>query len=152
MQDPASKKELKIRALQAMSKKGGQRSIEVMGVGLNDKAFQVRLACVEAMAPLAVEEAIPYLIKASKDQDAKVRNSAIKGLTEFPGDDNAIEALGKAIDDPNETVRRGAVDALRLMGEPNDKMKAILDNCMKHKDPYVVDKASAIMRYWGLTN
>jgi HEAT repeat protein len=60
--------------------------------------------------------------------------------------------LGKAINDPNESVRRGAVDALGLMGEPNEEMKAILDNCKKHKDPYVVNKASSIMRHWGLMN
>jgi HEAT repeat protein len=151
MQDPASKKELKIRALKALSK-GGEKTIEVMGMGLNDKAPQVRLASVEAMTPLAAEEAIPYLIRATKDQDAKVRSSAIKGLSEFPGYDNVVEALGKAINDPNESVRRGAVDALGLMGEPNEELKAILENCKKHKDPYIVNKASSIMRHWGLMN
>jgi len=151
MQDPASKKELKIRALKALSK-GGEKTIEVMGMGLNDKAPQVRLASVEAMTPLAAEEAIPYLIRATKDQDAKVRSSAIKGLSEFPGYDSVVEALGKAINDPNESVRRGAVDALGLMGEPNEEMKAILDNCKKHKDPYIVNKANSIMRHWGLMN
>ncbi len=152
MQDPASKKELKIRALSAMSKRGGEKAIEVMGLGLNDKTPQVRLACVEAMTPIAAEEAIPYLIKATKDEDAKVRISAIKGLTEFPGLDNIVEALGKAINDPNESVRRAAVDALGLMGEPNEGMKVILDDCKKHKDPYVVKKANSIMQHWGLMN
>ena len=151
IRDPASKKELKIRALKALSK-GGQSAIEVMGMGLNDKAPQVRLASVEAMTPLAADEAIPYLIRATQDQDAKVRRSATKGLSEFSGNENVLEALGKTINDPNESVRKEAVDALELMGEPNEKMKAILDDCKKSKDPYVVDKASSIMRHWGLMN
>jgi HEAT repeat protein len=150
MKDPASKAELKIRALKAMTAKGGEKIIEVMSMGLNDEAPQVRAASVEAMGSRAMEAAIPYLIKATEDKDAKVRKSAIKGLSEFPWNDQIVEALGKVIDDPDESVRRGAVDAFRLLGEPSKAMIAILNNCKNHKDPYVANKAGSILRHWGL--
>ena len=150
MKDPASKAELKIRALKALSTKGAENTIDVISIGLNDKVPQVRLASVEAMGSLAVEAAIPYLIKATQDKDAKVRRGAIRGLSEFPGNENVVEVLGKVIDDPDESVRREAVDALELMGEPNEVMIAILLNCKNHKDPYVADKANSIWQHWGL--
>jgi HEAT repeat protein len=150
MKDPASKAELKIRALGALSAKGGDKTIEVMSIGLNDKAPQVRLASVVAIGSLAVEPAIPYLVKATQDKDVKVRRSAIKGLSEFPGDDRIVEVLGKAIDDKDESIRKEAVDAFRLLGEPSEKMTAILKTCKNHKDPYVVNKADSILRHWGL--
>ncbi len=150
MKDPASKAELKIRALKALATKGGEKAIEVMSIGLNDKAPQVRLASVEAMGSLAVERAIPYLIEASQDREAKVRRGAIRGLSEFPGNQNVVEVLGKLIDDPDQDVRRETVNALELMGEPNETMKAILLNCKNHKDPYVANKAASIWQHWGL--
>jgi len=150
MKDPASKAELKIRTLKALASKGGEKTIELMGMGLNDKTPQVRVASVEAMGSLAVEAAIPYLIKATEDKDAKVKRSAIRGLSEFPGNDPIVEALGKVIDDPDESVRREAVDAFRLLGEPSKAMIAILNNCKNHKDPYVANKAGSILRHWGL--
>ncbi|OGP66433.1 MAG: hypothetical protein A2170_07850 [Deltaproteobacteria bacterium RBG_13_53_10] len=149
MKDPTLKAELKIRALKAMATKGAEKTIEVMSTGLNDKAPQVRLASVEAMGSLAAEPAIPHLIKATQDEDAKVRRGAIRGLSEFPGNENVVEVLGKLIDDPDESVRREAVDALGLMGEPDEVMIAILLNCKNHKDPYVANKAGSILNYWN---
>jgi HEAT repeat protein len=149
MRDPASKPELKTRALKALATKGAEKTIEVMSIGLNDKAPQVRLASVEAMGSLSAEPAIPHLIKATQDKDAKVRRGAIRGLSEFPGNENVIEVLGKLIDDPDESVRREAVDALGLMGKPGEVMIAILLNCKNHKDPYVANKAGSILNYWN---
>ena len=150
LRDPASKPEQKIRALKALTTKGSENTVNVISLGLNDKVPMVRLASVEAMGSLAVEPAIPYLIKATQDTDAKVRRGAIRGLSEFPGNENVVEVLGKLVDDPDESVRRESVDALELMGEPNEVMMAILLNCKNHKDPYVADKANSIWQYWGL--
>jgi len=157
MKDPSSKADLKIRALKALATKGAEKTIEIMSIGLNDAVPKVRLASAEAMGSLAVETAIPYLIKATQDKDAGVRKGAIRGLSEFPGNENVIEVLGKVIDDPDEGVRREAVDALEVMGEPNEVlgepnevMIAVLMKCKNHKDPYVANKAGSIWRYWGL--
>lgn len=151
MKDPASKPELKIRALKAMAGRGTEEIIEVMSIGLNDKAPQVRVASVEALGAVTAEAAIPYLIRATEDKDAKVRRGAVKGLSEFLVDDRIVETLGKAIDDTDENVRREAVDALGLLGKPSEAMIAILRNCnLNHKDPYVANKAGSILRHWGL--
>jgi len=157
IKDPASKAEPKIRALRALATKGTEGAIAVMSIGLNDKAPEVRLASAEAMGSLAVHSAIPYLIKAAQDKNAGVRKGAVRGLSEFAGNENVIEVLGKVVDDPDESVRKEAVDALALMGEPkemfgkpNEVMIAVLIKCKNHKDPYVASKASSIWRHWGL--
>jgi HEAT repeat protein len=151
LKDQTLKPELKIRALKALAERGGtDKAIETAGIGLNDTAPQVRLATVEAMGASMSEASIPYLVKAAKDEDAKVRRGAIRALSAFPGDDGVVEALGKAVDDKDENVRRDAINALALLGKPNEAMIAILSNCRTHKDPYVANKADSIMTYWGL--
>jgi len=150
LKDPTSRPELKVRALKAMAEIGSEKTIGVMSTGLNDKDPQVRVASVEAISAGVAEAAIPYLIKATEDQDAKVRSSAVRGLSEFPGDGRVVEALGKAIDDRDEKVRRAAMDAFELLGEPSKAMIAIVSNSENHKDPYIANKAGSILRYWGL--
>ena len=151
LKDPALKPEVKIRALKAMAERGGaEKSIETMGIGLNDTAPQVRIASVEAMGVLVSEAAIPYLVTAAKDEDPKVRRSAVRALSELSGDDGVVEALGKAVDDKDENVRREAINALDALGKPSEATIAILTKCGTHKDPYVANKAGSIMRYWGL--
>jgi HEAT repeat protein len=150
LKDPASKPELKIRALKAMAGGRTEKTIETVGIGLNDTAPQVRRAAVETMEGFMSEAAIPYLVTAAKDEDAKVRRSAVRALSAFPGDDVVVEALGKAVDDRDENVRREAINALAALGKPNEAMTAILSNCKTHKDPYIANKADSIMTYWGL--
>ncbi len=150
MKDPAAKPDLKIRALKAMAALGKEETIQVISIGLNDKAPQVRLASVEAMGIIVSETAIPYLVKASEDEDAKVRRGAARALAEFPGNDSVAGALGKAINDPDENVRKAAVEAFDALGKPSEAMIEILRGCKNHKDPYVANRVEAILDYWGL--
>lgn len=150
MKDPAAKADLKIRALKAMAAMGKEETIHVMSIGLHDKAPQVRLASVEAMGIIVSEAAIPYLIKASENEDAKVRSAAARALAEFPGDDAVARALGKAINDPDENVRKAAVDAFDDLGKPSEAMIKILRESKNHNDPYVANKVESILNYWGL--
>jgi HEAT repeat protein len=150
IRDPASKVKLKIRALMALAKRETTRTIEIMVFGLDDKEAEVRAASIQAMVALGVEGAIPYLIKAAVDKDEKVRKSAVRGLSDFPKDDDVIEALGKAVNDVDGNVRRAAVNSLQVIGMPTEKMVAILLSCKSHTDPYVVDKAVAILNQWHL--
>jgi HEAT repeat protein len=150
IKDPASKAELKIRILKALARRGSDNTIEIISRGLDDKSPQVRLASVEGMGAMATEAAIPHLVRATRDQDGKVRSAAAKGLSELPGYEGVAEALGKLIDDPEEKVRRDAIDALAVLGEPNEAMKTILARCKNHKDPYIVGKANSIWDHWRL--
>jgi HEAT repeat protein len=150
MKDSASKPEPKMRVLKALGNQGMENNIELMGAGLDDKTPQVRIASVEAMGAVAVEAAIPHLIRATEDKDAKVRSAAVRALSGFPGDDSVVKALGKALHDTDENVRRGAVDAIGLLGQPSEVAAAILRENKDHKDPYVANKAGSILRYWGL--
>lgn len=150
MKDPALKGELKIRALRALAIKGDERNIKVISMAASDKSAQVRLACVEAVGTIGSETAIPYLVKAAEDKDANVRKGAIRALADIPGDERILVILSKALNDTNENVRRAAVDAIKLQGEPNEAMTAVLRNCKSHKDPYVAEKAASILKVWGL--
>jgi HEAT repeat protein len=151
MKDPASKPDLKVRALKAMTKQGSEKMIRIMSMGLNDEALQVRIASVEAMGFVGLDPAIPYLVKATEDKDAKVREAAVNVLADFPGDDNVSKALGKALHDADEKVRRSAVDSLSLLGKPDEKLIETLADCEKnHKDPYVANKAGSILKSWNL--
>jgi HEAT repeat protein len=150
MKDPASKPESKMRVLKVLGNQGAEKGIGVISAGLIDKNPQVRLASVEAMRALAVEAAIPHLIRASGDEDVKVRSVAVQALSDFRGDDSVVQALGKAVHDRDESVRRKAVDALELLGQPSEAEIKILRECKNHKDPYVAKKASSILKYWNL--
>gem|GEM_PF-6641445 len=150
LKDSASKSALKIRVLRAATR-GGERAIETISLGLSDQSPQVRLAATNALGALVAEGTIPYLIKATQDEDPKIRSSAIRGLAEFPGEDKVAEAIGKLMDDPDQKVRKEAADAFVLLGEPSETMKAILNRCKNHQDPYVANRANFILQRWGLT-
>ena len=150
IKDPTSKSELKIRASRAMAERATEKTIEIMGMGLNDDAPQVRSALVEVMKVTGLEEAVPYLIRATVDKDSEVRRAAVRGLSEFPWNDRVVEALDKALDDADETVRREAVDALVLLRGTSEAVKDILKRCLNHEDPYVAKKAGSILSNWGL--
>ncbi len=150
MKNKAGKPEPKIQALKAMASKGSEKTIPVMRLGLKEKDSQVRLTSVEALTALAAEEAVPYLIEATSDEESKVRLGAVRGLSKFSVDDPIVAALGKAIQDPDESVRRAAVDALSVLGKPNEVMTSILKKCESDQDPYIVKKAGAILKLWQL--
>jgi HEAT repeat protein len=149
MKDPASKPELKVRTLKAMAGRESEKAIKVMGMGLNDEASQVRLASVEAMGESVSNAAIPYLIKATEDKEAKIKVAAVRWLGEFPGDSQAGKALGKAIYDQDESVRRKAAESLSMLGKPSQEVIEVLKDCEKnHKDPFVANMAGSILREW----
>jgi len=150
MRDPALNPEIKIRAVNAMANRGAEKTLDVIGVGLDDKAPQVRIASVQAMEAIAVEAAVPYLVKASEDKEPNVRCAAVKALSGFPGDDDVVRALGRAMQDTDENVRRGAMDAVKLLGRPSEAEIAILRESKNHKDPYVANEARSTLKYWGL--
>lgn len=151
MKDPSSKPDLKVRSLRAMAERGSEKTLPVMGIGLNDEDPQVRYESVRAMGYLTAEPAIPYFVKASEDKDAKVREAAVRALAEFPGNYQVITTLGKAIHDGDEKVRRSAVEALSMLGKPSKEVIEILADCEKnHKDPYVASKAGRILRAWNV--
>jgi HEAT repeat protein len=150
MKDKTSKPDLKMRILKVMANQGSERNMNAISACLDDPAPEVRIASVEAMGTIASEAAIPHLIRATQDSDPRVRNGAARALSGFPGDDAVVQALGKAIYDTDETVRKAAVDAIGLLGQPSEAAAAILRKSTDHKDPYVANKASSILRYWNL--
>ena len=153
MKDPATKPDFKIRVLVAMGRQGSEKTIQIISLGLSDKTPRVRLAAVEAMGILGVDAAIPYLVKATEDEEAEVREAAVRKLADFQGDYGVNKALSKAIYDKDERVRRSAVSAIFALGKAsaNEELVEVLKDCAKnHQDPYVANRAGNIIRSWHL--
>jgi HEAT repeat protein len=150
LKNPDSSPELKIRALSALSAKGTEKAMDTIAVALADESPRVRLASVESMGSMAVDASIPYLTEAYEDKDPQVRVAAVKGLSEFSVRDTIVSTLARAVQDTDANVRRAAVNGLELLGKPDDAMVAVLNGCNGSKDPYVVNKAESILKYWGL--
>jgi HEAT repeat protein len=141
---------VKVKALRSLAIAGTEKSVDVVGISINDSATDVRLEATDALADIATENTIPYLIRALGDKEPEIRKAAANGLSGFSPEESVLSALSTALDDPDEGVRRSAIDAFLQLGEPNDAMVSILKNASsKSTDPYVSEKALYILKLWG---
>ena len=81
-----------------------------------DSNANVRAAAAKAIGALQYRKAIPQLIKALGD-DEWVCFSALESLTDLK-DENAIDSIGALLNNPAETIRFGAIEALGKIGSP----------------------------------
>lgn len=79
--------------------------------GLTDGWSTVRIACIRALAEFGIGETIEPLIGRLSDKKEMVREEAAIALGK-KGDSSALPALGKAGNDPVETVRESAYLAI----------------------------------------
>jgi len=69
-------------------------------------------AVVEALGKMADEACVPFLTKLAHSSYLKVRLSAVEALANWRDAEPAVQALRRALHDPNAIVRRAAVQAL----------------------------------------
>ena len=144
------KPSVKVRALKSISAAGNEKAVDIVGISIDDSNPDVQLAAVNAMAQIATENTIPYLIRSTEFKQPEIRKAAVNGLAGLYAAEPVMSALSKALDDTDEGVRRAAIDAFNLFGEPDDKMVSILKNASaKSTDPYVSEKALSILKLWG---
>ncbi|MDD4785842.1 MAG: HEAT repeat domain-containing protein [Pirellulales bacterium] len=76
------------------------------------------LAYIHPECPTCCAKALPVLIAGLGDSEASFRKEAVSGLRCFgKTDKRAGEALKKALDDPDEDVRKAAAEALEAIGQ-----------------------------------
>src|SRR3989304_10631536 len=150
LMDVNVKPSVKVRALKSLSDAGNEKAVDIVGISIDDSNSNVQLAAVNAMAQIATENTIPYLIRSTEFKQPEIRKAAVNGLAGLYASEPVLSALSKALDDTNEGVRRAAIDAFNLFGEPDDKIVSILKNASaKSTDPYVSEKALSILKLWG---
>lgn len=76
------------------------------------------LAHIHPECPTCCEKAVPVLIAGLGDSEARFRKEAAAGLLCFgKGAERAGEALKKALNDPDEDVRKAVAEALKSIGQ-----------------------------------
>jgi len=104
-------------AAQALGKIGDQAAMPALVQAAERADFWVRYSAVEALGRLGDTRAVPPLLILLR-QDAWMRPAIVQAL----GNIGAVEAvpdLAGALDDPNDTVRAAAVEALlKIVVEP----------------------------------
>lgn len=99
----------------------------------------VRRGAVEVLKNLQDPRTADELLKAMKDSDWWVRQIATSSLTEIKGDNNIIKAFVTMTRDPDENVRRCAVEFFNKISDPLAYDPLI--TCLGDQDWWVREKA-----------
>lgn len=102
--------------------------------GFNGKSYQVRIACVKAMASLGTPDLEQYLITASKDKDWIMRLSSLPGLKKICSRE-CIIAVKQITADEQWWVRKRAAQCLVEM----DTSMEYVEEVIKGYDRYAAD-------------
>jgi len=142
--------ETKRKALGALANAGNEKAVDIAGICIDDSDSDVRMEAVNFMARIATDNTIPYLARAIEDKNPEIRKAAVNALAGLYAAEPVLSALATALVDVDEGVRKSAIDAFSLLGEPDDNMVSILKNASaKSKDPYVSEKALDMLKQWG---
>ena len=87
---------------------------------LYDESPYVRREAVKTLGRIGNSLIVPYIIQATKDQDAGVRIRAITALGKICEREEVIPVISRCMNDPNSAVRVRAREELeKLRGESN---------------------------------
>jgi HEAT repeat protein len=118
LEDPQTREE----AVKELAALGDPRAVEALGNVLRSReggghalAYRVRQLAAEALGTLNDPAAVPPLITALQDDNARVRLSAAQALGTL-GDRRAIEPLTGLLSDGNPQVRAAGIHALAATG------------------------------------
>lgn len=81
----------------------------------------IRYEATVALGELGSEEALPYLIQLSRDQDSRVQEAAIRGIGEIGGDE-ARQTLNKLSKSSQQRVNKAAKSALKELHSYDDPL------------------------------
>ncbi|MBT8098334.1 MAG: HEAT repeat domain-containing protein, partial [Gammaproteobacteria bacterium] len=104
-------------ALDALSKREGQISIDKVAGLLQDPDLEVQNKAVDVIVKINHPDTVQYLVSALKDESEYTRRSAVEVLNEI-GNPNSVKDLLAAIKDDDWWVRARAGDALAEIGGP----------------------------------
>jgi hypothetical protein len=104
--------------------------------------LKARLRAIENLADENAAKALPPLLSALSDKDARVRAAAAEALGELGGP-NAVPALSAGLKDPDSGVREAVVDTLADIGGP--EAERLLRQALADSDDDVRDAAVAAL-------
>ncbi|HSR36890.1 MAG TPA: HEAT repeat domain-containing protein [Desulfurivibrionaceae bacterium] len=111
---------------------------QIIGL-MRHEDVNVRRCAVEVLKNLRDPRTADELLKAMKDSDWWVRQIATSSLTEIKGDNNIIKAFITMTRDPDENVRRCAVEFFNKINDPI--AYEALSGCLGDQDWWVREKA-----------
>jgi class 3 adenylate cyclase len=106
---------------------------------MRSEDINVRRCAVEVLKNLQDPHTADELLRAMKDSDWWVREIASSSLTELKGDNNIIKAFIAMTSDPDENIRRCAVEFFNKIIEPT--AYDALVSCLSDQDWWVREKA-----------
>ena len=106
-------KETKLSIIEALGKIEGGRSVDALVGLLKEEDDEIRIAVVEALGKIRDPKASKPLINILSDKD--VQHTAIRALGNI-GDNSAVPALTKLLNDPDKYVSYNATQALKQIG------------------------------------
>src|SRR5574341_1079877 len=104
--------------------------------------LKARLTAIENLSDEKAAKALPPLLSALSDNDARVRAAAAEALGELGGP-SAVPALRAGLKDPDSEVREAGVDALGDIGGP--EAERVLRQALADPDEDVRDAAVAAL-------
>jgi HEAT repeat protein len=128
LRDPAV--DVRVRAAQALMA-FDQRAVPVLTGALGDKEYRVRASAADALVKMPSSHVVPGMIEALRNADPGVRANAAVVLGAFgPAAQHAVQALARALKDPNLRVRELAGEALNRIVSPAPNQPTTLPlNC-----------------------
>ncbi len=132
----------------------GAPAVSALTDAANDPNEGVRVIAVDALGDMgsAAQEAIPTLIKGTKDKSAEVRKVAAEGLGIVTQScSTAVPALMEGLSDTDEWVRRNSSLALARIGSKAEEALPALKAALKDENRYVRANAAHTLHQIGTT-
>jgi len=157
--DPVSR----IHAAQALVKYGESAIPSLAFSILRDKFYAVRMEAVESLKKINSEKCFTGIANACEDEDARVREAAVKALSIFNGDKAEYVLLRKWKEERNDYVRGAALssigkiringafeilkDALKIDSHRNIIRRGAFEGFKYLENPEVLNFASEYLKY-----
>lgn len=143
----AAKKQSLVRALGKIKAVETFDSLSDMAKDEDENIF-VRMYAAEAIGAMKKEEAVETLEGLLESGDPNLRQYAVKGLKNFPGNERAEEAVVQALKDEHVKTRLEAISAVKEMGVKS-AAPSLIYRARNDKEPSVKKAAYPVIAALG---
>lgn len=120
----------------------GAAGLPVLTAAMKEPNAMVRRAAVRAMLEIGAPAKGALTEALKSDSDMLVRRTALRALLELNQGAQAVSVAEQALNDPDETLRTAAVEALADMRPHSPAVVALLEKAQQDKSPAVSRVAS----------
>jgi HEAT repeat protein len=140
LSDPAG--QVPVAAIEGLSHFDDRSADQALIAAAGSSDLDVKRAAIIALGIMRHPEALTTVAEALRSEDAASRLVAVSALAGFD-DESVNQLLGDAVDDPEESVRNGAIGA--LAGRPGRAATAVLIGLLRRApDSHRVHQALAL--------